>query len=162
MLYDDLIIDLDNRTVTVRDKPMALPPKEFGILLFCARNQGRILTKQQIYEKVWKELYAYDGSNIMALINRLRKKIELEHPYLGYNLFSLFRQKRSESRDSGMLGVSFQSPYKIIFHSHFYLPDNSFRGFLHSGAHPVQTDCCKGKGIKMRDKFLIFFLDIQT
>lgn len=76
MLYDDLIIDLDNRTVTVRGRPMTLPPKEFGILLFCARNQGRILTKQQIYEEVWKEPYAYDDSNIMALISRLRKKIE--------------------------------------------------------------------------------------
>ncbi|MBV4431683.1 response regulator transcription factor [Clostridium tyrobutyricum] len=76
MLYDDLIIDLDNRTVTVRGRPMVLPPKEFGILLFCARNQGRILTKQQIYEEVWKEPYAYDDSNIMALISRLRKKIE--------------------------------------------------------------------------------------
>lgn len=76
MLYDDLIIDLDNRTVVVRGRPIALPPKEFGILLFCARNQGRILTKQQIYEEVWKEPYAYDDSNIMALISRLRKKIE--------------------------------------------------------------------------------------
>jgi len=53
-----------------------LPPKEFDLLLFCAKNQGKILTKQQIYEEVWGETYVYDDSNIMAIISRLRKKIE--------------------------------------------------------------------------------------
>lgn len=44
--------------------------------MFLAKNQGRILTKQQIYENVWGEAYVYDDSNIMAIISRLRKKIE--------------------------------------------------------------------------------------
>ena len=52
--------------------------EEFGILLHCARNQGRILTKQQIYEEVWGEPYAYDDSNVMAVISRLRKKLEAD------------------------------------------------------------------------------------
>ncbi len=47
-----------------------------GRLVFFARNQGKILTKQRIYEEVWKEEYCYDDSNIMAVISRLRKKIE--------------------------------------------------------------------------------------
>ena len=54
-----------------------LPPKEFDLLLYCVKNQGKILTKQQIYEKVWGEEYFYDDSNIMAIISRLRKKIEV-------------------------------------------------------------------------------------
>lgn len=49
------------------------------MLWFCAENQGKILTKQQIYEHVWGEEYVYDDSNIMAIISRLRKKIE-ENP----------------------------------------------------------------------------------
>ena len=49
------------------------------MLLFLARNQGKILTKQRIYEEVWGEAYVYDDSNIMAIISRLRKKIE-ENP----------------------------------------------------------------------------------
>ena len=43
---------------------------------YCAENQGRILTKRQIYEKVWDEEYFYDDSNIMAIISRLRKKLK--------------------------------------------------------------------------------------
>ena len=59
-----------------------LLPKEYAVLLFCARHQGQILTKKQIYEAVWQAPYAYDDSNIMATISRLRKKIEPDpaHP----------------------------------------------------------------------------------
>lgn len=50
---------------------------EFDLLLYCAKHQGKILTKQQIYEEVWGEEYVYDDSNIMAIISRLRKKLEV-------------------------------------------------------------------------------------
>lgn len=74
--YDGLSIDLDARSVTTENGTFVLPPKEFDILLFCAKNQGKILTKQRIYEEVWGEPYVYDDSNIMAIISRLRKKME--------------------------------------------------------------------------------------
>ncbi|MDD4851453.1 MAG: response regulator transcription factor [Gemmiger sp.] len=74
--FSGLSIDLDRHTVTTGQETLLLPPKEFDILLFCARHQGKILTKQQIYEAVWGEPYVYDDSNIMAIISRLRKKIE--------------------------------------------------------------------------------------
>lgn len=76
LIYMGMSIDFDNRSVTTQNGTFELPPKEFDLLLYCARNQGRILTKQQIYEAVWKEAYVYDDSNIMAIISRLRKKIE--------------------------------------------------------------------------------------
>ena len=76
LLYDGLTIDLATYTVTTAAGSFALPPKEFAILLYCARHQGHILTKQQIYEEVWGEPYVCDDSNIMAIISRLRKKIE--------------------------------------------------------------------------------------
>lgn len=77
--FDGLKIDLENRSVTTINGTFELPPKEFDLLLFCAKNQGKILTKQKIYEAVWGEPYVYDDSNIMAIISRLRKKIE-ENP----------------------------------------------------------------------------------
>ncbi len=77
--FDGLVIDTDNRSVTSVNGVWEMPPKEFDVLLFCARHQGKILTKQQIYEEVWKEPYVYDDSNIMAIISRVRKKIE-ENP----------------------------------------------------------------------------------
>lgn len=75
--FDGLKIDIENRSVTTENGTFELPPKEFDLLLYCAKNQGKILTKQQIYEEVWREEYFYDDSNIMAIISRLRKKLEI-------------------------------------------------------------------------------------
>ena len=77
--FDGLTIDFNNRSVLTAGGTWELPPKEFDLLLFLAKNQGKILTKQRIYEEVWGEEYVYDDSNIMAIISRLRKKIE-ENP----------------------------------------------------------------------------------
>lgn len=74
--YTGLTIDLNSRTITTNNGIFELPPKEFDLLLYCAKNQGKILTKKQIYEAVWGEEYVYDDSNIMAIISRLRKKLE--------------------------------------------------------------------------------------
>lgn len=77
LTFEGLKIDIDNRCITTENGIFELPPKEFDLLLFCAKNQGKILTKQQIYESVWGEEYVYDDSNIMAIISRLRKKLEV-------------------------------------------------------------------------------------
>ena len=72
----ELEIDPEARLVTAENGTFELPPKEFDLLLYCAKNQGKILTKKQIYENVWGDEYFYDDSNIMAVISRLRKKLE--------------------------------------------------------------------------------------
>lgn len=82
--FGELRVDTGNRTVTSENGTFELPPKEYDILLYLIRNQGRILTKQQIYEHVWGENYVYDDSNIMAVISRLRKKIESSSGDLKY------------------------------------------------------------------------------
>ena len=74
LVFDGLEIDPEARLVTAENGTLELPPKEFDLLLYCAKNQGKILTKKQIYENVWGDEYLYDDSNIMAVISRLRKK----------------------------------------------------------------------------------------
>lgn len=76
LVFKGLTIDTDNYSVIAGEKECELPPKEFEVLLYLVKHQGKILTKQQIYEAVWKQEYVYDDSNIMAVISRLRKKIE--------------------------------------------------------------------------------------
>ena len=79
----DMVIVKLNRTVTVKDIPVLLTGKEFDLLLFLASNKGRVFTKKQIYSQVWEEEYAFDDSNIMSFISKLRKKIEPDpdHPF---------------------------------------------------------------------------------
>lgn len=82
--FSGLSIDPDARIVETPGGPIELPPKEFDLLLLLARNQGRVLTKQRIYEEVWDEPYAYDDSTIMAIVSRLRKKIEPDQSHPSY------------------------------------------------------------------------------
>lgn len=79
----DMVIDKENRIVSVRNIPVDLTSKEFDLLFFLASNKGRVFTKKQIYTQVWEEEYAFDDNNIMSFISKLRKKIEPdpEHPF---------------------------------------------------------------------------------
>lgn len=83
MTMKGMVIDKTNRLVTVHDNMAELTGKEFDLLFFLAANKGRVFTKKQIYTQVWEEDYAFDDSNIMSFISKLRKKIEPdpEHPY---------------------------------------------------------------------------------
>lgn len=72
----DMTIDRGNRSVTVRGALVELTGKEFDLLVFLASNKGCIFTKKQIYTQVWEDEYAFDDSNIMSFISKLRKKIE--------------------------------------------------------------------------------------
>ena len=77
--FPGLVILPDSKTVLRDGGAVALLPKEYEILLYCARNRGRILTKKQLYEAVWEAPYVYNAgidNNLMAIISRLRKKIE--------------------------------------------------------------------------------------
>ncbi|MHC1747678.1 MAG: response regulator transcription factor [Cellulosilyticaceae bacterium] len=79
----DMTIDKANRIVSVNDNLIELTSKEFDLLSFLASNKGRVFSKKQIYTQVWEEEYAFDDSNIMSFISKLRKKIEPDpnHPF---------------------------------------------------------------------------------
>lgn len=49
---------------------------EFEILHLLARNPGRVFSKEQIYNSVWKEPYFGDYNIVMSHIRNIRKKIE--------------------------------------------------------------------------------------
>lgn len=74
--FGELTINLESCIVEILGKEIDLSAKEYDVLIYFAQNQGKILTKKQIYESIWKEEYVYDDNNIMAVISRLRKKIE--------------------------------------------------------------------------------------
>lgn len=79
----NMVIDKENRIVSIKAVPVDLTSKEFDLLYFLASNKGRVFTKKQIYTHVWAEEYAFDDNNIMSFISKLRKKIEPdpEHPF---------------------------------------------------------------------------------
>ena len=83
MEFRGMTIDNFNRLVLIGGMQVELTGKEFDLLSFLASNKGKVFTKKQIYTHVWEEEYAFDDSNIMSFISKLRKKIEPdpEHPF---------------------------------------------------------------------------------
>lgn len=57
-------------------KEIFMTKKEFDILELLARNKGQVFSKEQIYDRVWGANYFSDNKNIIAYINKIRKKIE--------------------------------------------------------------------------------------
>ena len=72
----DLTIDTGSREVNRGDAAIELTPKEYVVLEYLARNEGRVLSRTLITEYAWG--YSFDpGTNIVdVVINRLRKKID--------------------------------------------------------------------------------------
>ncbi len=55
---------------------IALPLREFELLEFLIRNSGRVLTRNQIIDRVWGSDYFGDTKTLDVHIKRLRAKIE--------------------------------------------------------------------------------------
>jgi len=75
---DYLAADIAERKVMVNGKRVKLTPIEFSLLALLVENAGRILTHQQILEKVWGWEYADDLDYVRIYISHLRRKIEPE------------------------------------------------------------------------------------
>src|SRR5215471_17901590 len=48
-----IVLDPSRQQLTVRGKEVALAPKEFGLLRVLMENQGRVVTRQTLLDKVW-------------------------------------------------------------------------------------------------------------
>lgn len=75
----DLVMNLDDYSVTKNGSRLDLTSKEFDILKLFMLNQGRVYTKAQIYSLVWNDAYLGDENAVNVHISRLRNKIE-DHP----------------------------------------------------------------------------------
>lgn len=74
--YEGLEINIPFRKVKVAGKEIDLTNYEFEILSLLAQNPGRVFSKEQIYNQVWKTPYYGADDNVTSLIRRIRGKIE--------------------------------------------------------------------------------------
>jgi two-component system OmpR family response regulator len=84
LVVADLEIDLLARIVRRAGRTIELKPREYRLLEYFARNEGRVVTRTMLLEKVWE--YHFDpGTNVIDVhISRLRRKLEdgFERPIL--------------------------------------------------------------------------------
>lgn len=75
LVFGSLCIDGTCRKVSIHNHILDLTSKEFDILYLLAAGSGRVFTKKQIYNAVWQDEFAFDDSNIMSYMSKLRKKL---------------------------------------------------------------------------------------
>lgn len=79
LCYKEIKIDYDKRRVWVREREIKLTSKEWKILEILTQNAGRIITRELLLQRIWdiNENFV-DEHVVTVVINRLRKKIELD------------------------------------------------------------------------------------
>ncbi len=89
----DLRIDFERRSVTLRERPVRLTPKEFDILRLLVARQGKAVPHRALLQGVWGPDYGDETEYLRVFINQLRKKIEPDprhpryirtEPWVGY------------------------------------------------------------------------------
>src|SRR5262245_66126534 len=59
--FGNFRLDLINECLWRDEQAIAIPPKEFAVLLYLVRNPGRLVTKDELIEAVWPETTVTDG-----------------------------------------------------------------------------------------------------
>jgi DNA-binding response OmpR family regulator len=72
----DLQLDVELRRVTRAGRPIALSPREFDLLKVLLQEPGRVFSRTELCERIWRRDHAYDTRTVEIFITRLRKKVD--------------------------------------------------------------------------------------
>ncbi len=90
--FQDLKINLPAHTVSKGPVFVSLSSKEFDLLIYFLSNKNIALTRETIYEHVWKEPYYGNTRTVDLHVQRLKKKLGLEEYIRGiYKIGYIFR-----------------------------------------------------------------------
>lgn len=89
----DFSIDFVSRQIHVRGREIHLTPKEFELLAFFVRNNGKVITHHALLGEIWGGNFTEQTEYLRVFIGNLRKKIEsnpakpqyiMTEPWVGY------------------------------------------------------------------------------
>jgi len=75
LVFDDLIIDIENKELIINEKTINLTKTEFEVLALLAKHPNRIFSRIDLIEKIWREAPYTIERTVDVHIARLRKKL---------------------------------------------------------------------------------------
>jgi TolB-like protein/DNA-binding winged helix-turn-helix (wHTH) protein/cytochrome c-type biogenesis protein CcmH/NrfG len=72
--FGPFVLNPSKRTLSRADLPVSLTPKAFDVLLFLAQNPNRPVTKEELLQAVWGDMFVEEG-NLAQYISHLRKAL---------------------------------------------------------------------------------------
>lgn len=85
--FKNLKIDLTARVVWKNESILKLTQTEFNLLVFLAKNEGRVLTHQQLLKEIWGVGSQMETQYLRVFVGTLRKKIE-DNPNIPIHLIT--------------------------------------------------------------------------
>ena len=79
--FPNLVINMDNYSVSYRGQTLELPPKELEVLFFLASNPNQVFTREQLLDQIWGYDFIGDTRTVDVHIKRLRDKFQEKEPW---------------------------------------------------------------------------------
>lgn len=76
VVFKNLCLDTEQKTVYVKETPLVLTSKEYGILDLMMRNPKKLFSKANLFESVWNEVYYSEDNTLKVHMSNLRNKIK--------------------------------------------------------------------------------------
>jgi two-component system response regulator ResD len=73
--FKDLSIDVQGRQVTIAGEKVPFRPKEFDLLVFLARSQGSVFTREQLLEQIWGYDFFGDIRTVDVHVKKIRQHL---------------------------------------------------------------------------------------
>ena len=75
LAFDDFVIDLEVKELTIKGKVIILTKTEFEILVLLAKNPEKIFSREDFIDRIWKKTPFITERTVDVHITRLRKKM---------------------------------------------------------------------------------------
>ena len=83
IIFKDLVLDLNNREVKVNGEELALQGKQFDVLEYLLNSKNTIITKDQIFDKIW----GFDSETSTNVIEVYASGLRKELKKIGYDKY---------------------------------------------------------------------------
>lgn len=80
LVYKDIVIDQDAKTVVLQGKQLNFTAREYEILVLFMASPKKVFTKKNLFESVWKEAFYGDDNTINVHISNIRNKLAAVNP----------------------------------------------------------------------------------
>lgn len=77
LVFDGLRINKETYEVCLDGNKIEMPPKEFELLYFLAKNKNKVYTRDQLLDEIWGYEFFGDSRTVDVHVKRIREKIEV-------------------------------------------------------------------------------------
>lgn len=73
-----LLLDFNRRVIIKDNKEIKLTPKEYELFLYLYENEGKVITREKLFQRVWFDELDFETRTLDLHIQRIRKKLNFK------------------------------------------------------------------------------------